>query len=224
MTRRNGVVHIPRDVVFKWVQSLTRSQRSCQRHQKARNMLRTTLVNRIASMSRRSSRKSDVKALEAHTSNTITSPSTTPKKGRKAVNVADDAVAKAKPAKSPRASKVKTEVHAKEQLSMSAAGDSTIVKDEVDIEVKPEPEPKPKPKKPAAKRKAKNEEMDEEDGKEVVTKKKRKTKEEKEAENVPLAERTVIATLKRSMHIGAHVSSAKGILEQSGMWARLCFS
>lgn len=41
-------------------------------------------------------------------------------------------------------------------------------------------------------------------------KKKQKTKEEMEAEALPLAVRTSVQTLKRTMYIGAHVSGAGG--------------
>jgi AP endonuclease-1 len=82
-------------------------------------------------------------------------------------------------------------------------------------------------KKVSAKRKLKEEDEDEDDEEEeelekiTVEKKvvkKRKTKEEKEAESMPLAERTLVTTLKKAMHIGAHVSGAGGmslILESS---------
>lgn len=40
--------------------------------------------------------------------------------------------------------------------------------------------------------------------------KKRKTKEEKDIDAMPLAVRTVVASLKHAMHIGAHVSAAGG--------------
>ncbi|KAL3419079.1 apurinic endonuclease [Phlyctema vagabunda] len=62
------------------------------------------------------------------------------------------------------------------------------------------------------KRKTKDTEDDIEENiedKKVV--KKRKTKEEKEAEAMPLAERTLVGTLKKAMHIGAHVSGAGGV-------------
>lgn len=41
--------------------------------------------------------------------------------------------------------------------------------------------------------------------------KRRKTKAEKEEENMPLAARTVITSMKRAMYIGAHVSGAGGL-------------
>ncbi len=68
----------------------------------------------------------------------------------------------------------------------------------------------------AAKRKAKTDDGEEEtaEGLEVKEKKvvkRRKTKEEKEAELLPLRERTDMSTLERKMYIGAHVSSAGGV-------------
>lgn len=68
--------------------------------------------------------------------------------------------------------------------------------------------------KSSVKRKLKDE--DEDEGKEEPTAgkkvtKKRKTKEEKEAETMPLAERTLVSTLKQAIHIGAHVSGAGGV-------------
>jgi AP endonuclease-1 len=172
-------------------------------------MLRTTLVNRIATMSRRSSRKLESNLSEAHTTPIITSPSTSPKKGRKVVKVEDDAViqvATAKSAKSPKVPKVKTEIEAESHVSVTKVTKITSVKEEVETKVKQDS----KPKKASAKRKAKTEEEDDDEEKEAVSKKKRKTKEEKEAENMPLAARTAIASLEMSMHIGAHVSGAKG--------------
>lgn len=61
------------------------------------------------------------------------------------------------------------------------------------------------------KRKAKSEE-EEGEGDEAKPSKKRKTKEEKAAEAMPAAERTVVGTLRKPMYIGAHVSAAKGMI------------
>ncbi|ROW10848.1 hypothetical protein VPNG_05344 [Cytospora leucostoma] len=55
------------------------------------------------------------------------------------------------------------------------------------------------------------EEADEEEEKSKPTPKKRKTKKEKEDEAMPLAQRTVVSSLKRAMYIGAHVSGAGGV-------------
>ncbi|ROV99952.1 hypothetical protein VMCG_06261 [Cytospora schulzeri] len=57
-----------------------------------------------------------------------------------------------------------------------------------------------------------DEENEDEKKKEVKPQpKKRKTKKEKEDEAMPLAERTVVSSLKRAMYIGAHVSGAGGV-------------
>jgi AP endonuclease-1 len=61
------------------------------------------------------------------------------------------------------------------------------------------------------KRKAKTQ-GDDDDGADDKATKKRKTKQEKEAEAMPLAARTVIGSMKKAMHIGAHVSAAGGTL------------
>ncbi|KAL5350623.1 DNA-(apurinic or apyrimidinic site) lyase [Pseudogymnoascus australis] len=69
---------------------------------------------------------------------------------------------------------------------------------------------------PPLKRKIKDEDEDEEE--EKVTEKpakkavkKRKTKEEAENDAMPIAVRTAVATLKRKMYIGAHISAAGGV-------------
>ncbi|OBT61689.1 hypothetical protein VE03_09401 [Pseudogymnoascus sp. 23342-1-I1] len=68
---------------------------------------------------------------------------------------------------------------------------------------------------PPIKRKIKDE--DSEDDEKTVEKpakkpvKKRKTKEEAENDGMPLAARTAVATLKRKMYIGAHISAAGGV-------------
>lgn len=68
---------------------------------------------------------------------------------------------------------------------------------------------------PPPKRKIKAEEEDSHDEK-TITKaakkpvKKRKTKEETENDAMPVAARTAVATLKRKMYIGAHISAAGG--------------
>lgn len=69
--------------------------------------------------------------------------------------------------------------------------------------------------KPAPKRKIKDEDEDVEEEK-IVEKpakkvvKKRKTKEEAENDAMPVAARTAVATLKKKMYIGAHISAAGG--------------
>ncbi|CAD6439207.1 18583cfa-7e5f-4830-b4d1-0df306cf5db3 [Sclerotinia trifoliorum] len=69
-------------------------------------------------------------------------------------------------------------------------------------------------KKSSVKRKLKDEDEDEAVEEPTAGKKltkKRKTKEEKEAEIMPLAQRTLVSTLKQAIHIGAHVSGAGGV-------------
>ncbi|QSZ35715.1 hypothetical protein DSL72_006837 [Monilinia vaccinii-corymbosi] len=72
-------------------------------------------------------------------------------------------------------------------------------------------------KKAAVKRKLKDEDEDEDEdeGVEAIAEKKiikkRKTKEEKDAETMPLAGRTLVSTLKKAVHIGAHVSATGGV-------------
>jgi len=66
-------------------------------------------------------------------------------------------------------------------------------------------------KKAPAKRKTKAEEQDGDEADAAKPKKKRKTKEEKEAEAMPILPRTAVSSLKKAMHIGAHVSGAGGM-------------
>ncbi|KAI8635141.1 xylose isomerase-like protein [Xylariaceae sp. FL1651] len=71
-------------------------------------------------------------------------------------------------------------------------------------------EPQPaKKRKAAAKAKAEEEDSTAEEPKAVP--KKRKTTKAKPEDTMPLAERTVISSLKKAMYIGAHVSSAGGV-------------
>lgn len=146
-------------------------------------------------MPRRSGRNTDTQVTETNSTEAVVSP----KKGRVLVKVeaAAEVVTKVEepsPAKSLR-KKVKAEI-ASESESLDTAPKALA-----DIKTKQK----------APKRKAKTEDGDEdEDAHDKKTPKKRKTKGEKEAEAMPLAVRTVIATLKHAMHIGAHVSGAGG--------------
>jgi AP endonuclease-1 len=157
-------------------------------------------------MSRRTSRKSDTKVLEID----LATPTSTPKKGRKAVKIetteAATTIQKTSPAKSKK--KVKAELESDEEIIEAPKRKINSVKAKVTVEKEA-----PKPKKAPAKRKAKTED-DEDEGADVdenKSKKKRKTKEEKEAEAMPIAARTAIGALKKAMHIGAHVSGAGGM-------------
>ncbi|KAF7885313.1 uncharacterized protein EAF01_011378 [Botrytis porri] len=79
------------------------------------------------------------------------------------------------------------------------------------VNVKKEAAVVTKEKAPVKRKLKQDEDKDEEDKEEKKVTKKRKTKEEKEAETMPLVERTLVSTLKRAVHIGAHVSGAGGV-------------
>jgi AP endonuclease-1 len=115
-------------------------------------------------------------------------------------------IQKPSPAKSKK--KVKAALESDEEIIETPKRKINSVKAKVTVEKEA-----PKPKKALAKRKAKTgDDADEDaDADENKSKKKRKTKEEKEAEAMPIAARTAIATLKKAMHIGAHVSGAGGM-------------
>ena len=129
----------------------------------------------------------------------------TPKKGRRAVKVEKtSAVAKPKGKRD-----IDSDEELVEPLPKSTVGirinrvkSAIVLKDDAVSKAKKAP----------VKRKAKTEDdvEDEEGPDETKAKKKRKTKEEKEAEAMPLAARTIVGTLKKAMHIGAHVSGAGG--------------
>ncbi|PVH76606.1 AP endonuclease [Cadophora sp. DSE1049] len=159
-------------------------------------------------MSRRSSRKTENLSLDAESSVT---PSATPKKGRKVVKVettelvAQTAKSSTKTAKRIVKAEVQSDEEADEASSSPAKTKKTTVKAETVVE-----ETAAKPKK-AVKRKVKDENGENEDPENNKSKKKRKTKEEKEAETMPIAARTAVASLKSAMHIGAHVSAAGGV-------------
>lgn len=159
------------------------------------------------------SQKTETKVLETETTDSVVSASSMPKKGRKTAKVAAaPKVEKSIPAKTTK--KVKAEAASDEEdISKSAEAPAKITINRVKAKAVLEAEqaPKPKPKKAPAKRKAKVEDEEDEEGEDNKVKKKRKTKEEKEAEAMPLAERTAIGVLKKSMHIGAHVSAAGGM-------------
>lgn len=153
-------------------------------------------------MPRKSSRKA--KNIPSYDDDADTSPST-PRKGRKAVEV----VAKSS-AKGAKSVKMKAEPNDESEvpepprnIKINSAKAKAVLEEENAA----------KGKKPTAKRKIKDEDDEPEEPEEPVegkSKKKRKTKEEKEAETMPLAARTLVGSLKKAMHIGAHVSAAGG--------------
>ena len=114
------------------------------------------------------------------------------------------------PAKSLK--KVKAEVDSdKEHIAPTTKSPAERNINGVKAKAALEDEQASKLKKGSAKRKTKIEDAeDEEAADDHKVKKKRKTKEEKRAEAMPLAERTLIGKLKIAMHIGAHVSGAGG--------------
>ncbi|KAF4629447.1 hypothetical protein G7Y89_g8699 [Cudoniella acicularis] len=162
-------------------------------------------------MAPRSSRKLGTKASETDTTRTVNASAAVPKRGLKSTKVAAlEVVAKenVSPAKSEK-QKVKPEPVSEDETSEIEQKSTKVKINRVKAKAVEE-EKVVKPKKAPAKRKAKTED-DEDDAEEVKTRKKRKTKEDKEAETMPLAERTAIGTLKKAMHIGAHVSGAGGV-------------
>ncbi|CZR50230.1 probable endonuclease 4 [Phialocephala subalpina] len=159
-------------------------------------------------MPRRATKQSDDPALEDPA---IATPSTTPRKSRKAMKVEETEVVaistKSPGTRTSRATKqvYKEESESEEELIESPKKSSAKLKiNRVKSKVVVEEKPKPK----AAKRKAKAEDDENEgaDAEEKKVTKKRKTKEEKEAEAMPLAARTAIGTLKHAMHIGVQNS------------------
>jgi AP endonuclease-1 len=167
-------------------------------------------------MPRRTSNRADSKVIETQSTETIVRPTSTPKKGRRVVGVETAEVVmkveKSTPAKTSR--KVKADVDSDEEdISPITKSPAKININKVKAKAVLEDVQSQKQKKSSAKRKAKTEDDEDEDGEEAgdnKVKKKRKTKEEKEAKAMPLAERTLMGTLKKAMYIGAHVSAAGG--------------
>ena len=162
-------------------------------------------------MSRRSSRKTDIQIPESVPANAIAAP----KKEQTAGKIEETKPVAKSPAK-PTKKKAEAEAEYVEENLGETEGSFAIKINRVKAKAVLKEDKTPKPKKAAVKRKAKAE--DSEDGDEDVDKiagkkkatKKRKTKEEKEAEKMPLSARTSVVTLKKAMHIGAHVSGAGG--------------
>lgn len=157
-------------------------------------------------MSRRSSRKTDDQILKSEPIEDTITPSATPKRSRKAVKVETvEVVSKSSKSKKAQVSSSDEEDAPEEppKIKINIVKSKAVFKEEK----------LPKAKKSATKRKARAEDEDDEgddDVDDTKVKKKRKTKEEKEAEAMPLAARTAIGTLKKAMHIGAHISGAGG--------------
>ncbi|TVY82982.1 DNA-(apurinic or apyrimidinic site) lyase [Lachnellula suecica] len=149
---------------------------------------------------------------ESETSTTIATPTAAPKRGRPSAK-AKEVTAKenVSPAKSA-GKKIKKEVELLEDEDELRVQALVLKTTRVKAETVVKEEDTTKPKKAPAKRKIKAEDGEEDEGADdTKVKKKRKTKEEKEAEAMPLAPRTAVDTLKKLMHIGAHVSGAGGV-------------
>ncbi|GAW18123.1 hypothetical protein ANO14919_075960 [Xylariales sp. No.14919] len=100
----------------------------------------------------------------------------------------------------------KTRVAAKRKV-VETSSDLDVNSEEEDVEPQPV-----KKRKATSKAKLKEEDSPAEEPKPAAPKKARATKAKVKAEDVmPLAERTAIASLKKAMYIGAHVSSAGGV-------------
>jgi AP endonuclease-1 len=144
---------------------------------------------------------------------TVVTASSTPKKSRKAAKVeSTEVAAKIERSTPAKGKKIRAEVDTDEEdIAAPAKSPAKAKVNKVKAKAVLEEEKASKPKKAPVKRKAKTEDdEDEEGGDDNKVKKKRKTKGEKEAEAMPLAERTAIGALKKAMHIGAHVSAAGG--------------
>ena len=169
-------------------------------------------------MGRKSIGRTNTDVVGINTTETTVAEIVTPKKGRTAVKV--EQVAKAEKASPVAKRKAKGGIDSDEKRKEGPSISPAQIKIN-SVKSKVALENAPKQKKAPAKRKAKTEDVDDEEGADdTKAKKKRKTKEEKEAEAMPLAARTAIGTLKKAMHIGAHVSGAGGRFSST----RMCIS
>lgn len=160
-------------------------------------------------MPRRSSKRAETDVLDVSSTDIIT----TPRKGRRAVKIeTTEVVTKIEQISPSRLTSVaKAEADSDDESLVTANKSPPKRKiNRVKAKAIDDEEQNTKQKKPAAKRKAKTEVDDDDDGGERKAPKKRKSKEEKEAEAMPLAARTLVKSLKKLMHIGAHVSGAGG--------------
>jgi len=157
-------------------------------------------------MSRSSSKKLDVQGMPLDKKE----PTITPKRGRKVVPAEVTVVTENKTtAKAKSKKQVQVEVDKDDEPLAAVSKQPAITRKINRVRGKDFAEEGEVPKqKTPAKRKAKTEDSTE-DADRIVPKK-RKTKEEKEAETMPLATRTMVGALKKAMHIGAHVSGAGG--------------
>lgn len=138
----------------------------------------------------------------------------TPKKRRTTVKLeTTEVIARSSPRSAKTARKtLKEESDSEEEVLQPLNESATALKiKRVKSKVVVEKKSKSKPAKTKAEVTEGEDEDEQEGAEEQIVPKKRKTKEEKEAEAMPIAARTVIATLKHAMHIGAHVSGAGGL-------------
>lgn len=162
-------------------------------------------------MSPKTGTKSAIRAIVSNLKESATTASPSPRKGRKAAKVED--VNNSEPIPSPIRSRTTKEVNNQTEENSANEADIAPIKRKINsVKSKLVTATKVNKPKTPAKRKATadNEEQEGED--EAKIKKRRKTKEEKEAEAMPLQSRTAVASLKKAMHIGAHVSGAGGWL------------
>lgn len=186
-------------------------------------------------MSRRSSRKSEKVDIAIGITETVVSSNEVKVEAVEIISKSTPAKTTKKNTKDkPEAANTDAKIPIKLEPKVKAAKTAPKPKIETDSEDE-EDEPAPKKKAPV-KRKAKiqeevgeedesketapkkrvpvkrkpKEEQEDEDAQENKPKKKRKTKEEKEAEEMPIAARTAVGSLKKALYIGAHVSAAGG--------------
>lgn len=134
------------------------------------------------------------------------------------------------PRKSPRNQAPTVVQKTAENVAEKVNGAAVKTKKAIKTEAEPvaATQQKQRQKRKTAEVKAEEEELEcdshaeEEDEEDKPKPKKRKTKKEKEDEAMPLAERTVVSSLKKAMYIGAHVSGAGGEPLASLCLSHLC--
>ncbi|KAI0468619.1 apurinic/apyrimidinic endonuclease-like protein [Xylaria cf. heliscus] len=138
-------------------------------------------------------------------------PRQPPRKAKGAA--AETSTAKAKVSKTTAVSKVASKVESKARVTKRKVVETSPEPEITEEEEEEEDEPRPvKKRKAPAKAKAKAEDSAAEEPKAAAPKKQRAAKAKAKPEDaMPLAGRTAIASLKKAMYIGAHVSSAGGV-------------
>ncbi|KAG9241638.1 DNA lyase [Calycina marina] len=131
-------------------------------------------------------------------------PIATTEKSKTEIESDDEPLVSSQGKKTPAKSRSKATSSEQEDSKIDVGKDNAEAVDGIEETVKNEPK----------KRKSNAGDGDEEKTKKQP--KKRKTKEEKETESMPLATRTAVETLKKAMHLGAHVSGAGGVHSSIG--------